>query len=154
MAFDYAPRSTGCSATDSSLHRAVPGSVGSVRHHVRRRRPVNLWVPNLRGRVPLHRGAGFGRGEMGGEDFHTVTANEMPAHTHGLLATSSGANQPAPVNTILASSNNAYTGVANVTSLHPSSLDYSGGNQPHENRQPFLVLNWCVAIRGDLPTVN
>jgi microcystin-dependent protein len=111
-------------------------------------------LPDLRGRVPLHIGQGFAQGQAAGEEFHALTPGEMPQHVHRLSATSADANQPNPTNAILASSNNAYTSFASPTSLDPSSVTSVGGGQPHENRQPSLVLNWCIALQGIFPSRN
>jgi microcystin-dependent protein len=111
-------------------------------------------LPDLRGRVPMHFGQGFLQGQAGGQEFHTVTQSEMPQHVHQLSATSTDANGPNPTNAILASSNNAYTTPASLTSLDPSSITSVGGSQPHENRQPSLVLNWCIALQGVFPSRN
>jgi microcystin-dependent protein len=111
-------------------------------------------LPDLRGRLPLHIGQGFAQGQAAGEELHTATQAEMPAHRHQLSATSADANTPNPTNAIMASSNNAYTTVASQTSLDPSSVTNAGGSQPHENRQPSLVLNWCIALQGVFPSRN
>jgi microcystin-dependent protein len=111
-------------------------------------------LPDLRGRVPLHLGQGLTQGQAGGEEIHTVTTSEMPQHAHLLSATSADANTPNPKNNILASSNNGYTPPANLTTLEPSSVANVGGSQPHENRQPSLVLNWCIALLGVFPSRN
>jgi microcystin-dependent protein len=114
-------------------------------------------LPDLRGRVPIHMGSGFTEGQAGGQEFHTVTQQEMPSHTHivsGTTATaginngsgsSFGVSQ-VPVYFPLAG--------ANLTTLEPSSVTSVGGSQPHENRQPFLVLNFAIALQGIFPSQN
>jgi microcystin-dependent protein len=111
-------------------------------------------LPDLRGRVPMHFGQGFLMGNVGGEEFHTLTQSELPAHVHFMSATSADANTPNPGNAILASSNNAFTSPANLTTLTPQSVTNTGGSQPHENRQPSLVLSWCIALQGVFPSRN
>src|SRR4051794_4410443 len=109
-------------------------------------------LPDLRGRVPIHFGQSFTIGQAGGEEFHTLTKNEMPTHPHFVFATSADATTPTPLTTIIASSNNGFTSPANLTTLDPGSVTNTGGSQPHENRQPSLVLNWCIALQGVFPS--
>lgn len=113
---------------------------------------VNFGLPDLRSRVPLHIGAGFSQGQKLGEEFHTLTQAEMPAHNHIIQASSQQGSQAAP--TILASVENTYRPANEMTSIHPETLTPVGGGQPHENRQPFTVLNWCVALQGIFPSRN
>jgi microcystin-dependent protein len=109
-------------------------------------------LPDLRGRVPIHMGNGFTEGEAGGQEFHTLTQSEMPAHNHLIQASSQQGNQAAPG--ILASVSNTYTGFADLTTLNPATLANIGGSQPHENRPPYLVANWCIALIGIFPSQN
>jgi microcystin-dependent protein len=112
-------------------------------------------LPDLRGRVAIHRGGlggTFTQGEVTGEETHTITANEMPQHTHRVQASSSNADQAVP--TILASSPNFYGPPSSLTTIEPTTLANTGGSQPHENRPPFLVLEWCIALTGIFPSVN
>jgi microcystin-dependent protein len=111
-------------------------------------------LPDLRSRVPIHQGQSFVMGQSGGQEFHTLTISEMPQHPHFLMATSQDADTPNPQNTIYASSNNAFTPPANFTTLTPQTITNAGGSQPHENRQPTLVLNWCIALQGVFPSRN
>jgi microcystin-dependent protein len=111
-------------------------------------------LPDLRGRVPVHFGNGHTLGEAGGQEFNTLTKSQMPAHPHTVNATSADANQPAPANAILAGANNMYAAAGSLTTLQPASVTNQGGSQPHENRQPSLVLNWCIALQGIFPSQN
>ena len=114
---------------------------------------VNFALPDLRGRVPIHVGQGWILGNVGGQEFHTLTQSELAQHIHSLTATSLDANNPNPGGAILAGSNNAYASAAALTPLEAtSSVTPVGGNQPHENRQPSLVLNWCIALQGIFPS--
>ncbi len=116
---------------------------------------VNFGLPDFRGRIPIHVGSGFVLGQKGGEEFHTVTNSEMPAHNHVLQGNSSPGNTGAPGNDFLADiSTKAYGGVANLTTLSPSTVSNTGGSQPHENRQPFTVLNFIIALQGIFPSQN
>ena len=108
-------------------------------------------LPDMRGRVPLHRGQ-LTQGQAIGEEAHTLTSNEMPVHTHSVSASSQNGDQADPK--ILAAASNVYTGAANLTTIAPGTVSNVGGSQPHENRQPFLVLNWCIALQGIFPSRN
>lgn len=115
-------------------------------------------LPDLRGRTPIHLGAGFTQGQAGGQEFHTVTMSEMPAHTHFVTASSLS---PAPLpgggdptgSYWTDSGNNNYSNAPDST-MNPSSVTNVGGSQAHENRQPFLVVNFCIALVGAFPSQN
>jgi microcystin-dependent protein len=108
-------------------------------------------LPDMRGRVPLHRGS-LTQGSPIGQEAHTVNQGEMPAHNHGVSASSQNGNQADPK--ILAGASNAYSGPADLTTIAPGTVSNVGGSQPHENRQPYLVLNWCIALQGVFPSRN
>jgi microcystin-dependent protein len=111
-------------------------------------------LPDLRGRVPIHVGGGHLQGESFGQEAHTLTQSEMSQHLHLLQASRLDANQPVPTNAMLAGANNAYADPDSPTALGPSSVANVGGSQAHENRHPFLVLNWCIALQGIFPSRN
>jgi microcystin-dependent protein len=113
---------------------------------------VNFGLPDLRGRVPIHLSSSYNQGQKLGEEFHTLTTSEMPAHNHLIQASSQEGNQAAPV--ILAGSENTYRSADQLTIIHPATLQKTGGSQAHENRPPFTVLNWCVALQGLFPSRN
>jgi len=110
-------------------------------------------LPNLQGCLPLHVGNGFVLGQTGGEAAHTLLVSEIPAHAHGVSASSSPANLGSPAGNLWAAGNDAYNPTAN-TALSSSAVAASGGGQPHENRSPFLTLNFCIALQGIFPSQN
>jgi microcystin-dependent protein len=116
---------------------------------------VNFGLPDLRARMPLHTSTGHVLGQRAGEAGHTVTPTEMPAHTHPLSAsTVASGGVPAPAGRFLGAANDVYTAPTNLTSLSPQSVSAVGGSQPHENRQPFLALSFCIALVGIFPSQN
>lgn len=112
-------------------------------------------LPDLRGRVPLHMGSGFTEGQAAGQPSHTVTISEMPAHNHFVQVSNATATQQSDFNNILASAPISNFGsFANLTTLHPASITNVGGSQPHENMQPYLCLNYIIALQGAFPSQN
>ncbi len=117
---------------------------------------VNFALPDLRGRVPIHVGSGHTLGERGGEQAHTLSIAEIPTHTHVLNATSNNGTALTPPGNLLATSNiPAYlTPDNNLTAMNPSTVANVGGSQAHLNMQPFLTLNFCIALQGIFPSPN
>jgi microcystin-dependent protein len=114
---------------------------------------VNFGLPNLQGRTPVHMGAGHTLGERGGEQAHTLSIAEIPTHTHVLSGTTVTTN-PSPVsaNNYLAPTASMYGAPVNLTSLTTGSVAPTGGSQAHLNMQPFLVLNFSIALQGIFPS--
>ena len=116
---------------------------------------VNFALPDLRGRTPIHMGSGHTLGERGGEQAHTLSIAEIPQHTHMETATTATANSGAPSNTrLLATSQGAafYAGTSNPVPFAAGAIGNVGGSQAHLNMQPFLVLNFCIALQGIFPS--
>ncbi|HKS28091.1 MAG TPA: tail fiber protein [Pyrinomonadaceae bacterium] len=111
-------------------------------------------LPDLRGRTPIHFGDGFTLGQKGGEQSHTLTQAEMPAHTHILNATSTQGTQLVPPGNLLAPTpNQLYHGFDNsAVVLNPATISNVGGSQAHLNMQPFLTLTFCIALIGIFPS--
>lgn len=116
---------------------------------------INFGLPNLQSRTPVHMGAGFTLGQMGGEESHTLNLQEVPQHTHVVQASTVAADQGSPVSNFFANagSNNVYNTASN-TAMSPTAVSNAGGNLPHENMSPFLVLNVCIALQGIFPSQN
>ena len=116
---------------------------------------VTFALPDLRGRVPLHDGDIVTRGQAGGEFTHTLTQPELPAHSHRLNASTALANSSDPNGALLARkgrlSADVFSGSANV-GLVPTQVSRTGGSQEHENTQPYLALNFIIALQGVFPS--
>lgn len=123
-------------------------------------------LPDLRGRTPIHVGASNGtrhsEGQKSGEETHTLTADEMPEHNHVLQATNEAANSGLPSETSMLAEASTSAGpiysdgsAASLnTSLSPQSILHVGGGQAHNNMQPFLAINFCIALQGLFPSRN
>ncbi|MBP1291933.1 MULTISPECIES: phage tail protein [Bradyrhizobium] len=115
---------------------------------------TNFALPNLQGKVPLHMGQGFTQGQTGGETSHTLTISEMPQHPHTFQGTTNNADNAVLTGNLMATSANLYTAANNLTTLDPSTVANAGGSQPHENMQPYLTVNFCIALQGIFPSRN
>jgi len=115
---------------------------------------VNFGLPDLRGRTPIHVGSGHTLGERGGEQAHTLSIAEISTHTHVLQASGSNAGTNSPSNAVLANTTAVYHAPTSLTSLSPSSITTVGGSQAHLNMEPFLTLNFCIALQGIFPSPN
>ncbi|CAD0005938.1 phage tail protein [Flavobacterium chungangense] len=116
-------------------------------------------LPDLRGRTPIHFGNNFMLGQRGGEEAHTLTINELPAHQHNLNNTNQAVstNVPNSGTSMLGNTapNQVYnTAGQNLAAMNPASVSNVGGSQPHLNMQPFLTLNFCIALQGIFPSQN
>ena len=111
-------------------------------------------LPDLRGRTPVHWGGSIaGPGQAGGQEFHTVTAPEMPAHTHTVPASNLPATLGDPSATVWAgASGEARFASTPSGSMAPAAASGVGGSQPHENRQPFAVIQFIIALQGIFPS--
>jgi microcystin-dependent protein len=115
---------------------------------------VNFALPDLRGRTPLHMGSGLTLGERGGEEAHTLSISELPTHTHVLNGTNVNSTAPVASNTVtFAKAGNAlYAAGGTMVATNAATITNAGGSQAHENRQPFLTLNFSIALQGIFPS--
>ena len=112
-------------------------------------------LPDLRGRGAIHQGQGFVEGQNGGQEFHTVTISEMPAHIHAMSGISQDGTVQIPTGAFLgAAGAQPYHGATNLVAMDAASITSVGGSQAHENRQPYLVLNFVIALQGVFPSRN
>lgn len=113
-------------------------------------------LPNLRNRVALGLGPQAVMGQQMGSAIHTLSISEMPAHSHALVGTSARVSATTPVGKVFATNpalaNQGTYGSVADGQAHPDMIATSGGSQPHENSQPFLTLNPCIALVGIFPS--
>jgi microcystin-dependent protein len=119
-------------------------------------------LPDLRSRVPVHQGTLVGTpyliGQVAGTETVTLTTQQMPAHNH-LMQASNTSPQLSP-NNALPGPTNTTAGTAHLygpagtkpTTLNPISLKMDGGSQPHNNLQPFVAINFIIALFGIFPS--
>lgn len=111
-------------------------------------------LPDFRGRTPIHFGNGHTLGERSGQESHTLSISELPTHTHTVSGSQTNASTPVTTGSVPAAANNVYANPTNLTALNSSSITNTGGSQPHLNMQPFLSLNFCIALQGIFPSQN
>lgn len=126
---------------------------------------TNFQVPDLRGRAAIGMGQGPGRtsqgiGQTGGQSAITLTTDQMPSHNHVLNA--GALNPPNPQQNVAPPSPDALLGLSGPnnlfldpvtpdTALHPASIAPNQGGQPHDNMQPYVAINFCIAWAGVFP---
>jgi len=121
-------------------------------------------LPDLRGRVPMHFGNGPGLtdrrlGQRSGQETVTLTAAEMPSHSHTVNATNADGDKGGPGGKILAASppggngsETIYSDTAPTKQMNSAMISNTGGSQAHQNMQPYLVLNYQIALQGIFPS--
>lgn len=112
-------------------------------------------VPDLRGRLPIHFGSGFTQGQSGGTESVTVTTAQTASHSHPMQATNNNASATGAGGNVLAQTptySPYLSGFSPDSALSPASIGSAGGNQAHENRQPFLCINFIMSLFGIYPT--
>lgn len=123
---------------------------------------TSFGLPDLRGRTPIHVGRSNGgefhlEGQKSGEETHSLSAAEMPNHDHVAQASGTNANQNSAQGHLPAAALNLYipaTSNPARQSIASSTVSNVGGSQSHDNMQPYLAINFCIALRGLFPSRN
>jgi microcystin-dependent protein len=113
-------------------------------------------LPNLGGRLPLHQGAGYQLGQMGGVPSVTLNVQQMASHGHPLMGSTAPASGTNPQDTVFshlpdAGVQTAYGSTAPFGAIDPSSVAPQGGSQPHDNNQPYCVVSFIISLYGIFP---
>jgi microcystin-dependent protein len=115
-------------------------------------------LPNLQGRAPMHPGQGPGLslrdlGETGGSESVSLLQSEMPSHSHALRASSGDGTDQTPQGSYFATGVGIgqYAAANNLVALSPNALLTAGSGLPHNNMQPYLTVNFCIALQGVFP---
>lgn len=115
---------------------------------------TNFALPDFRGRVPVHIKSDYTQGTVGGEAAHILSIPEMPSHTHPVYGSDDSAASKTPANNLWAKTAvSSYHSTPDST-LSPQAVQPFGGSQPHNNMQPYLTLNFCIALVGIFPSRN
>ncbi|WP_312078816.1 tail fiber protein [Chryseobacterium sp.] len=123
---------------------------------------TNFALPDMRGRSLVHPGTGPGLtpvvlGQTGGSETVTLNTNQIPAHSHTVNAVTSEGNQNSPTNALLADTktlDKEYSDASANTTMKATMVNPTGGNQPHENRPPYLAVKCYIALQGIFPSFN
>ena len=112
-------------------------------------------LPDLRGRTPLHRGTMFNQGQVGGERSHALTSAEIPLHTHTISGSNSTADKIEPAGNFWSNGgDNVYSDQTPDATMRSGAISFVGGNLPHENTSPYLVVRFVIALLGIYPSRN
>jgi microcystin-dependent protein len=111
-------------------------------------------LPDLRGRLPMHMGNGFNLAQTGGEESVTLTVNQIPAHSHPLLASLNNAAANAPTGNVTGQTGatQIYREVNPDAAMSSLAITSTGGNQPHDNFQPYLCISFIISLFGIYPS--
>lgn len=116
----------------------------------------NFALPDLQGRAPMFWGQGPGLslrdiGESGGSESVSLLESEIPSHSHNMFAANDSGLQGSPLGAIPARANMYNNSVANTGTMSPNALAPVGGDQPHNNMQPYLTMTFIIALQGVFP---
>ena len=113
-------------------------------------------LPDLRGRGAVHQSGNYIIGEMAGTESVMLIQSQLPVHQHALQATTTTGAEGKPLGNLLATpAQPRYASDAsNLVALNPASVQPQGGNQPHNNMQPYLALSYCISLTGLFPSRN
>jgi microcystin-dependent protein len=114
-------------------------------------------LPDLRGRVPVGQGPGYVIGQQGGAEQVTLQPTQLPIHSHTAFCTDNAGVKTAPSGAIWATDGSGATAEYEMVpdaTMHGAAIGMTGGGQPHENRQPYLTINFIVSLFGVFPSRN
>lgn len=115
-------------------------------------------LPDLQGRIPVHPGNGIALGEQSGTESVTLTNQQIPVHTHPMIACSDPGTLPDPANNLLARTSTPgvflYIDEVPDVSLNNQAVTPDGGSQPHTNVAPFLCISYIISLYGIFPSQN
>jgi microcystin-dependent protein len=115
-------------------------------------------LPDFRGRAPIEPGTlgnnAYSYGQKGGEELHTLVTPEIPAHSHIPTASSASFTLPSPSGNFWATGSQMYAASPINTAMAPNAIINNNGGQGHENRSPYLVVNFIIALTGIFPSRN
>lgn len=111
-------------------------------------------LPDLRGRLPIHQGNGFILAQTGGAEEVTLTVNQIPAHSHPLLASGDVGDQINLANNLTSNSNGALLYIEDppTVNMNAQAILPVGGSQPHNNFQPYLCIDFIISLFGIFPS--
>jgi microcystin-dependent protein len=119
----------------------------------------NFGLPNLQSRVPMHFGNGpdginYVQAQMAGTESETLTIQQMPAHTHPVIASTGPGNVNSPTNNVIGVSAAVKVFIEDepAVNMNAAAVGPVGGSQPHENCQPFLCINYIISLFGIYPS--
>ena len=120
---------------------------------------ASFGLPDLRGRTAINKSDGHSLAQNGGTETVTLSSAEMPAHTHVTKANSSEGDNASPAGDNLSATPAGELlyndpGAASMTALRAGTVTNAGGGQAHDNMQPYLALNFCIALQGLYPSRN
>jgi microcystin-dependent protein len=116
-------------------------------------------LPDLRGRAPIHQGAGFVIGSKGGTETVTVTPQQLPVHSHTARGAAVG-NAPGPVGNYWSADSGGNVAAYHTVTAAPggqmnaAALGHAGSDLPHENMQPVLTISYIISLFGIFPSQN
>jgi microcystin-dependent protein len=115
---------------------------------------ITFALPDLRGRIPVHHGAGYTLAQTGGQEKVALTVQQIPPHSHAFVASADNAAQASPAARTLAHTNaiNLYSATAPNVGMAAQAVSNAGGGQAHDNMQPYLCVNFIISLFGVFPS--
>ena len=112
-------------------------------------------LPNLQGRTPVHANSGqVVLGQSAGTETVTLTTQQLPSHTHQCMSNAGAVNSGTPVNNTWGTESTGAYAASSTGNMNATAIGNTGNSQPHINLQPFLTINFCIALQGIFPSQN